>query len=339
MSNLNLSLSNSEPPLILIVDDHHINRQQISLELEKVGYKVIVANNGKEGLIACTENHPDLVLLDAMMPIMDGFTCCRKLQELPEENRAPVLIVTFLDDNDSVNRAFEVGAADYVTKPIHWPVLLQRVKRSLQFHQAMVAQQKLTKELEIANRELKMQASLDALTGVANRRRFDEYLHLEWRRMAREKFPLSLILADVDFFKLYNDTYGHPAGDECLKQVAQILQKTLKRPADLVARYGGEEFVAVLPNTSLSGAVRVAEKMLLELKAKAISHEGSTVSKYVTLSLGVTSVIPNNGSSEKMLIEVADKALYKAKSEGRDRLIVYEPDRIVEAFKIHKTEV
>ncbi len=326
MSSLNLSSISSEAPLILIVEDDRMMRIQVRVAMQKLGYKVIEAGDGEQGLILYTQKKPDIVLLDAMMPIMDGFTYCTKLHELGEAYPAPVLIITGLDDKASVDRAFDVGASDYVTKPIHWPVLQQRVKRLIDSHRAMVALQELTKKLEVANQQLQELASLDGLTGVANRRRFDEYLDQEWRRMAREQKPLSLILCDIDFFKLYNDTYGHQKGDDCLKQVAQVIEQTIKRPADLVARYGGEEFAIILPNTELTGAVQLAETINAALKAKSIEHQTSQVNKYVTLSLGVATLIPDSDLVEETLIALADRALYQAKLEGRDRLIFATPD-------------
>ncbi|NEP41303.1 MAG: PleD family two-component system response regulator [Okeania sp. SIO2H7] len=326
MSSQNLSSTLSEPALILIVDDDRMMRMQIRLAMQRAGYKVIEAGDGEQGLIAYIQQKPDLVLLDAMMPVMDGFTYCAKLHELGEAYPAPVLMITGLDDKGSVDRAFGAGATDYVTKPIHWPVLQQRVKRSIESHKAAMALQELTKKLEAANQRLQQLASLDGLTEVANRRRFDECLTLEWSRLAREKLPLSLILCDIDCFKLYNDACGHQKGDECLKQVAQILKQTIKRPADLAARYGGEEFAVILPNTDLTGAVQIAETINAEVKAKQIQHPASQVNKYVTLSLGVASIIPDANTGEEVLIGLADKALYQAKSEGRDRVISSQPD-------------
>jgi len=319
MSSLNLS--SSEAPLILIVEDDRMMRTQVRVAMQKAGYKIIEAGDGEQGLIIYSQQKPDLVLLDAMMPVMDGFTCCTKLHQLGEPYPAPVLMITGLEDKTSVDRAFDVGASDYVTKPIHWPVLQQRVKRLIESHRGMVALQNLANKLEVANKQLQELASLDGLTGVANRRRFDEFLNLEWRRLTREKLPLSLILCDIDFFKLYNDSYGHQKGDECLKQVAQILKETIKRPADLVARYGGEEFAIILPNTDLKGAVKVAETINAEIKARAIEHPASQINKYVTLSLGVASLIPDSDLVEEKLIALADRALYQAKLEGRDRVI------------------
>lgn len=299
--------------LILLIDDDPFIRLQLRLCLEKEGYRVVEANDGLEGLAAYQALHPDLVLLDAVMPEMDGFECCTKLMSLPEGTHIPVLMITGLEDQASVDLAFEVGATDFVTKPIHWAVLRQRVRRLLQ-------QSLLRQQLEAANQRLQSLVSLDGLTQVANRRRFDEYLTQEWRRLARERSPLALILCDVDFFKAYNDTYGHQAGDYCLQQVAQALSDTAKRPADLVARYGGEEFAVILPHTDLEGAIQVAEAMRERIKELAIPHTQSTTGQFITLSSGVACTIPLHDADPARLIATADAALYRAKSEGRDRV-------------------
>lgn len=180
--------------------------------------------------------------------------------------------------------------------------------------------QRMETALQQANLELERLANLDGLTEIANRRRFDEYLHREWLRLAREHSPLSLILCDVDCFKQYNDTYGHLEGDKCLQQVAKVFAEVVKRPADLAARYGGEEFALLLPNTDLSGAIALAEQARLAVKCLCIRHDTSSVGAYITLSLGVASTIPIAGSQPQLLISAADDALYKAKHEGRDRL-------------------
>jgi two-component system, cell cycle response regulator len=180
--------------------------------------------------------------------------------------------------------------------------------------------QRMEEALQKANLELERLANLDGLTGIANRRRFDEHLHQEWLRSAREKCPLSLVLCDVDCFKQYNDTYGHLEGDKCLQQVAKVFAEVVKRPADLAARYGGEEFVLLLPNTDISGAITLAEQARLAVKCLCIRHDTSLVGTYITLSLGVASLIPIAGSHPQDLISAADDALYKAKHQGRDRL-------------------
>ncbi|NJK51029.1 diguanylate cyclase [Candidatus Gracilibacteria bacterium] len=182
-----------------------------------------------------------------------------------------------------------------------------------------------TTELKQANQQLQLLANLDGLTQVANRRRFDEYLNQEWKRLVREKQPLSLVMFDIDYFKFYNDCYGHQAGDECLKQIAGALSRALKRPADLAARYGGEEFAAILPNTELLGAVAVARAIQEEVKQLKIPHDRSEVSEYVTLSMGVTSVIPTQDLSVESLVAAADEALYESKRRGRDRFLIYYP--------------
>lgn len=182
-----------------------------------------------------------------------------------------------------------------------------------------IQQSQLYQQLELANQELHRLVTVDGLTQVANRRRFDEYLLQEWRRLAREQAPLSLIMCDVDFFKLYNDTYGHQAGDECLIQVASAIEKSIKRPADLVARYGGEEFAVILPNTDAAGATCVAEEIRIAIKALEIPHCTSRVSDRVTISLGVATIVPFPAFSPEMLIDAADRALYQAKDRGRDR--------------------
>jgi diguanylate cyclase (GGDEF)-like protein len=314
-------------PVILVVDDDQFTRQLLRRVMEKEGYQVIEAANGEQGLEAYKRIKPHLVLLDALMPVMDGFTCCTQLQQLGNEKaleqevfvdeafqdaaRTPVLMITGLEDQESVDRAFAVGATDYLTKPIHLAVLRQRVRRIIQ-------QSQLYQKLEIANRELQRLASLDGLTGVANRRRFDEYLDAEWQHLAREKLPLSLILCDIDFFKKYNDTYGHQAGDACLRRVADALRFCARRSVDLVARYGGEEFAVILPNTTDIGATLVAEEIRTVVNALEIAHAQSAVSEHVTLSLGVACMQPSPNTTPSMLIASADAALYKAKAAGRN---------------------
>jgi len=173
--------------------------------------------------------------------------------------------------------------------------------------------------VQAENHALKYLATYDALTQIPNRRRFDEYFAQEWRRMSREKSYLSLIICDVDFFKLYNDSYGHQAGDLCLKKVAQALKLAIKRPADLVARYGGEEFVIVLPQTTIEGAVHVAQEIRSQVQSLKINHRTSQVGEYVTLSLGVACTIPSHDLPPAFFLKVADEALYNAKKLGRDR--------------------
>lgn len=312
---MNIPSAQQDSPLILVVDDDKFTRLQIRQRMQKEGYRVEEVTNGEQCLAAYTRLHPDIILLDGMMPVMDGFTCCAQLRSLPRGERIPILIITGLDDEASVNWAFEAGATDYITKPLNWAVLRQRVRRLLRESQ-------LSQQLEQANQELQRLAFLDSLTQLANRRRFDAYLSQEWKRMARDKTPLTLIMCDIDFFKAYNDTYGHQAGDHCLQQVARAISLAAKRPADLVARYGGEEFVVVLPNTKSEGALQVAKEIRANIRALEIIHPNSQASQYLTLSFGVACTIPSHESSPEILIAAADRALYQAKSESHDRVVL-----------------
>ncbi|MBD2198899.1 MULTISPECIES: response regulator [Calothrix] len=328
-----------QPPLILVADDDKTMRVLLRKAMEQEGYRVVEVNDGQQCLDAYDTIKPDIVLLDAVMPVMDGFTCCRQLLKIARNNlisalasfdtdsalnntvisklweRTPILMITCLDDEESVNRAFEAGAMDYITKPIHWAVLRQRLRRLLQ-------QAQVYKQLEAANQALQHIANVDGLTGLANRRRFDDYLNTQWINLAQEEAPLSLILCDIDFFKFYNDKYGHPAGDVCLQKVGQVLSHTAQKNQDLVARYGGEEFAVIMPNTHAVGAVHVAAAMQAGVRDLKILHDGSDVSEYVTLSMGVATMVPTWESSPSDLIVKADKALYQAKAEGRDRIIL-----------------
>jgi diguanylate cyclase (GGDEF)-like protein/PAS domain S-box-containing protein len=221
------------------------------------------------------------------------------------------------------NRLWGLLIAHHCSQPRKWQQLEIDLLKQLATQVAIAIQQaELYQQLEIANKRLHCLASVDGLTQIANRRHFDEYLEKEWRRMAREQLPLALILCDIDFFKLYNDTYGHQPGDICLQQVSGAIRLALKRPADLVARYGGEEFAVILPNTSAIGAFMVAESIRSMVKSLEIVHVNSPVNPYVTLSLGVCSMVPSSDNSPRQLIAAADMALYQAKAEGRDRGII-----------------
>ena len=317
----------SDRPLILIVDDDVTTVLILSRFWQKEGYRPISVHDGNDALKVCEEELPDIILMDAIMPQMDGFSCCKLLQEKYTSYCPPILMTTGLNDSESVDHAFAVGATDYVTKPFHWAVLRQRVRRTLKAHQdhrqlqeALEKERMLHQELRLANKELRRLATLDGLTEIANRRIFDERLENEWKRLRREQAELSLILMDIDCFKAYNDTYGHLSGDQCLYEVAQIMQRLARRPADLAARYGGEEFALILPNTHQQGAISLAERMRQNLKEKALAHTASTVRPWVTVSIGIATMIPTY-EKPSMIIDRADKALYCAKEEGRDRLV------------------
>lgn len=475
----------------MVVDDERTIREMLEYEMQREGYRTLTATNGAEAVELCQKSLPDMVLLDAVMPTLDGFRCCAEIRKWPACADLPVLMITSLDDEESVAEAFAVGATDYIIKPskqIHWGVLRQRVRRLLQAYAAMrelhqrsaqerkltqitaqvrrsldmatilrttvgevqellqveqvaigefsphdglrftvespslgwpsvltisvrvavppacnpehyntdwlvqvtdgdevtgdswygelvqrvgmqaflavpvvlgerlwglltahhystprtwsphevnmlqqltmqlasaIQQAQLYQQLEAANGELQRLAAFDGLTQVPNRRRFDEYLHQEWHRLLGEQATLSLILADIDFFKSYNDTYGHVAGDECLRRVAQTISQVANRSTDLVARYGGEEFAIILPNTLLAGAMTVAERVRLAVEQLRIPHRNSLVHEHITLSLGVTSMLPSAATNPAQLVAAADQALYQAKQQGRNCVVPY----------------
>lgn len=315
---------------LLIIDDDVIIRTILDLALKQEGHQVIQAETGEAGIALAKRQPQDMILLDAKMPSMDGFTCCAQLKSSLQDECPPVVMITGLSDQESVDRAFAVGAIDFVTKPIHMAVLRHRVRQVLRERELVYQLAKINQQLASANEELQELARIDGLTQLANRRYFEEVLVKEWRRLARQQEPLSVIFCDVDFFKQYNDIYGHLAGDFCLKDISQLIKASTMRAADLVARYGGEEFVILLPGTDAAGAEFVAQRIHTNLSNAAIPHIGSKIATVVTLSMGITSTLPTLEYHPKQLLESADRALYTAKSKGRNQTVVesYRPTGI-----------
>ena len=458
---MNITYQSNLQENILIVDDSPENVRLLSSLLGDRGYRINSATNGKMALSKVEAECPDLILLDIMLPELDGYQVCRILKSQPETRHIPIIFLSGLDSELDKVEAFKVGGADYITKPFFMEEVIFRVQGQLaivnqQYRFRKILNQEIV-EREIAERELNKsralltgvlnssldgvaafeairdrnnkiidfrwlianpvaamtvaettqtlegrrlfqenssghlfdglfeafvqvvetctvlekeyyynsdslklwlqvvavklgdgfamtfrdisdrkqieitlkkanlrltyQANIDSLTQIANRRRFDEYIAQEWSRCAREREYLSLILCDVDYFKAYNDTYGHQAGDNCLYEVAQGIDKAVKRPADLAFRYGGEEFAIILPYTEGQGAIRVAEGIHREIEDLKIPHSGSEISSVISLSLGVSSVVPDTRSSPHTLIAAADAALYSSKLKGRNRVI------------------
>ena len=292
---------------ILVVDDSPENLQVISAVL-KEHYKVKIAINGERALaLATSADPPDLILLDVMMPGMDGYEVCSRLKAHPATARIPVLFVSSRDEEEDEARGLSLGAIDYLVKPIRPSIVQARVRNHIELKRSRDLLERLTTQ--------------DHLTGISNRRRFDEFLAMEWGRATREQSPLSLIAIDIDHFKAFNDLYGHPQGDQCLIQVARALAASVTRPTDLVARCGGEEFAAVLPGTDSAGATRLAEQMRTGVLAQGLAHAHSATHSHVTISLGVATLVPRADESVQALVDMADAALYEAKSAGRNRFV------------------
>lgn len=320
----------SHPPLVLVVDDERALRLVVHRAMEKEGYRVIQAHDGQHCLDICQQQVPDLILLDAMMPGLDGFSCCHQMQALLNENCPPILMITALDDQESVDRAFEAGATDYITKPIDWSVLSQRTNRLLTSRWAMAELQKkiqrecmLTAQVEAANRELQRLASVDSLTQIANRYYFDEYLQREWNRLQKYQLSLSLILVDVNLSKL---DYEFSSPDQYLCQIADILSKCKQRGSNLVARFGDTQFAMILPNTQAEAALQIADTIFYALKAINIADNDSKTDELFSFSLGLTSVIPSSVISANQLISTAEKALSQAKLVPSNRIVFLTQD-------------
>ncbi|CAK0750327.1 two-component system, chemotaxis family, response regulator WspR [Gammaproteobacteria bacterium] len=303
---------------VLAVDDEPNNLTVLGRVLSGAGHRVLVAPNGEAALRLATSQKPDLILLDVVMPGLDGYEVCTKLKTGDDTKEIPVIFVTSMSDLDYETKGFKAGGVDYVVKPVNSVILLARVNTHL--------------ELKHKTDLLRSLATLDGLTGIHNRRKLDEFLEQEWWRCIRGgSGPLSLIMLDIDYFKNYNDHYGHLQGDQCLRLVAQSFQNSLERTTDFVARYGGEEFCCVMPVTSQKGAIYMAEKIKAGIAKQAIPHEKSTISPFVTVSMGVATVFPSSCFSPTDLVMVADRQLYQAKQEGRNRFFSVGPEHFTQA--------
>jgi diguanylate cyclase (GGDEF)-like protein len=305
---------------ILLVDDDPGTIQLLAKILSKAG-NLKFATNGHDAMRVARESKPDLVLLDAEMPGMNGFQVCETLKNDPELADVPVIFVTSHSGAEFEAAGFEAGAADFIAKPVNASLVRARVKAQLDAKRMIDG--------------LRRAATVDALTGIANRRRFDDVLVHEWQRARREGTAISLLMVDVDHFKAYNDRYGHPKGDACLRDVALALLRSSARPGDLVARFGGEEFVVLLPQTARRGAEQIAHRILDEVEALECPHEASETFVHLTVSIGIGCYDQSSPSWMKPyddatfieerpvhcdsndLVQAADNALYAAKHAGR----------------------
>lgn len=312
----------------LVVEDSQSSLKMFCHHIEKMGITPIPAETGIAGVDLFLSEQPDLILLDIVLPDIDGFEVARRIRQLERPGDwTPIIFLTALNKDEDLERGIAAGGDDYLYKPASEVVLgakIRAMQRIIQMRQSLLV---LTRKLDTANHELRRLTSLDGLTGIANRRHFDEVLEREWRRAMRQGTELSILMCDIDFFKQYNDAYGHLVGDEALRLTSQALTAVMDRGGDLIARYGGEEFAAVLPETSLGGALFVAERMKDAINQLDLAHSGSPFG-HLTASFGIASALPTHRGETRALpetnpltlVDAADRALYEAKNSGRNRV-------------------
>ncbi len=316
MPNANASLyqltgeaTTSSRARLLVVDDQAVNIQ-VLYEIFRADHEIFMASSGSQAIDFCLRTPPDLILLDVIMPDMDGHEVCRRLKADPSTQDIPIIFVTAQESAADETLGLTLGAVDFISKPVNPAVVRARVN----------AQLTIKRQADL----LRSLAFIDGLTGVANRRHFDEALEKEGRQSLRNQTPLTIIMIDIDHFKQFNDNYGHLEGDTCLRQVAHALRQCVGRPYDLLARYGGEEFVCLLPGTDLSGALTKADDLAIAVQALAIPHGNSSVAPIVTISLGIAIANITDELSTDTLLAAADEQLYEAKRQGRNRVCASE---------------
>ncbi len=290
---------------ILIVDDEVNNLEVLNMIL-KSEYTVYMVKSGKTALDVAVKKKPDLILLDVVMPEMSGFETLLQLKQCAETWQIPVIFITGLTSTEDEEKGLFLGAVDYITKPFKNPIVLARVKTHLQIVKHM--------------RTIEHLCNIDALTDIPNRRYFDERLATEWQKAIQDQTPISLLLMDVDNFKNYNDTYGHPQGDVLLQKLAKIFESEARQPGAFAARTGGEEFSVVLPHMALAGALSVAESIRSRVESTSVAVAASGLVSSVTISIGVASIVPTVDDNIDDLISASDQALYAAKDTGRNKV-------------------
>ncbi|SMF04621.1 response regulator receiver modulated diguanylate cyclase [Alteromonadaceae bacterium Bs31] len=309
---------------ILVVEDSPTLRHATSTYIRNAGHEPVVAKCGEEALQLVDKSPVDMIIMDVEMPGLDGFETTRLIREWLGEHWIPIIFVTGHSDDASLNEGIEAGGDDYLIKPVSSVILTAKI---LAMERLVTMRDQLTQ----MNEELRLLSQTDSLTGLYNRRTFDTKAHELWKQATRSQEPTAILLLDVDYFKLYNDEYGHQAGDECLRLISTALGRCLNRPGDILARYGGEEFIAILPNTPESGAQHVAEHIRKTIEALHIRHRASKVSDRITVSIGVSVANFTTGTNLSRQISLADKGLYKSKEANRNcvTLYTYAPDTSV----------
>lgn len=304
---------------ILVVDDSKAIRMLVSECITSLAHEVVHAEDGMQALAYIKQQSVDLVLMDVEMPGMNGFEATSEIRKWDPDEWFPIIFLSTQQDDESFERGILAGGDAYLPKPINLLRLQITISAMERIYSMRLKLKRAENNLIEANKKLEKFAFYDKLTGLANRRNFDETLIEQFNFAKRNKIILSLIICDIDFFKIYNDTYGHQMGDDCLAAVAKVIGSIPARPTDKVCRYGGEEFTLILPSTDLQGGILVAEKIRQAIFDQNIQHEGSKIASCVTLSLGVATYTGQVKTGDKLL-KAADDALYRAKQNGRNRV-------------------
>lgn len=323
-----IELQTERPIMVMLVDDQQFVATAVhKMLVDDKDINFHYCPEASEAVATAEKIGPTVILLDFVMPDMDGLTLCRFFRSHPATRDVPIIMLSSNEDAVTKAQAFAAGANDYLVKLPDKIELIARLRyhsgayiNKLQRDDAYRALRASQMHLEALNMQLLKLANQDGLTGIANRRHFDERFSEEWQRAVRNRLPLSLVMFDVDLFKQYNDRFGHLEGDDCLKRIANATQALASRPADLVARYGGEEFIVMLPETDTDGARQVGERLRAEIERLGIPHPDSRVNPHVTVSVGVTTAVPDPDADRLAFIKLTDETLYLAKSAGRNRV-------------------
>ncbi|MCP8897772.1 diguanylate cyclase domain-containing protein [Gilvimarinus xylanilyticus] len=302
---------------ILLVEDSATLRHAMSQYVLDAGHTPLLAESGEQALQLLEDTPVDMIIMDVEMPGLNGFETTALIREWLGSHWIPIIFVTGMSDDDDYRQGIEAGGDDYLIKPVSKMIITAKIR-------AMERIADMRDQLNRLNGELEALSQLDSLTQVLNRRTFNEQAEQQWLLAGRKQTPTCALMIDVDHFKLYNDHYGHPAGDVCLKQVTDAIKSCLHRPFDLLGRYGGEEFVVLLPETDAQGAERVCQCIKKAVAQLDIEHQMSPVERRVTVSIGVAGCAHPRGYSLENVIKSADRALYRAKHTGRNRHVVDE---------------
>jgi diguanylate cyclase (GGDEF)-like protein len=312
----NFQAPNAPPARLLMVDDNPRNLQVLGTILKREGYELIVAVDGQQALNAVVRTRPDLILMDVMMPVMDGFEACRRIKAEPACRDIPLIFLSARGETGDLLRGFELGAVDYVTKPFNRAELLARVRTHVELRRSRMALETAYAELSAAHRELERAARTDPLTGLFNRREMMERIAAEIGRFHRQGASFSVALSDIDDFKPFNDRHGHACGDRVLVAVADRLRERVRRQ-DVVGRWGGEEFLVLLPDTDHAGAVAAGENLRRAVRSAAVRWGNEALS--VRLTVGVSEF--RNGMDADACLREADDRLYRGKKAGKNRVV------------------